>query len=136
MTKKSRMCGTFLFPPSPTIKSLFTCLSKYHITYLKQPIILALQFYRLLLLYNIAFTTLGIFLSLFTVGHLNAAIILWGKLIGFGGALGLYHFSANQSYFYFRNAGYPISAIIWIAFAFDNLCYILLALILIWSHVF
>jgi hypothetical protein len=103
---------------------------------LKQPITLALQFYRLLLLYNIAFTILGVFLGLFAAGHLNAGVFLWGKLIGFAGALGIYHFSANQSYFYFRNAGYHIKNIIWITFALDIIVYILLTLILTWSHLF
>jgi len=103
---------------------------------LKQPVTIALQFYFLLLLYNIAFTILGIFLGFFATGHLNAGILLWGKVTGFAGALGLYHFSANQSYFYFRNAGYHIKNIISIAFALDIIVYILLTLIFTWSHLF
>ncbi|MFD2871658.1 hypothetical protein ACFS5N_04195 [Mucilaginibacter ximonensis] len=103
---------------------------------MKQPINLAIQFYRLILLYNIAFTILGIFLGLFAVGHFNAGILLWGKLVGFGGALALYHYSASRSYFYFRNAGYAIKTIIRTAFAIDILLYILVTLILTWNHLF
>jgi len=106
----------------------------------KQPLILASQYYLLLLLYNIAFTLTGTALVCMSAGHLTGAVFLCGKVLGFAGATGLYHFSAQPSYFYFRNAGYDMKTIIAIAFTIDIIaCFLIIAIVAIllsWIHLF
>ncbi|WP_345101725.1 hypothetical protein [Mucilaginibacter panaciglaebae] len=107
---------------------------------MKQSITLALQLYRLLLLYNIAFTVAGIFFAYMSAGHFDFGVLVYGKIVGFTAALGLYHFSAKQSYFYFRNAGYHLRPIITITFVIDVAVCILpstvILLIQLCSHLF
>lgn len=68
---------------------------------------LIFQYYRLLLVYNIAFSVLTITIVYF-MGSLTSATLFWCKLSGYFAAVSLYHYSAAKSYFYFRNAGLSI----------------------------
>ncbi|NOW95258.1 hypothetical protein [Mucilaginibacter sp. SG564] len=87
---------------------------------MKRLSIITFQFYRLLLLYNIAFTILALFLLLFNAASLNAGIFVFAKVIGFTCAVALhYFFSAKENYFYFRNAGYGMRRMFVSAFAID-----------------
>lgn len=97
-----------------------------HNYYLKRITILTLQFYQLLLLYNIAFTLLTAGIFYLVAGELNAGIFLVAKIIGFIAAIGLHYYSSKQTYFYFRNAGYHILTFFIGAFVFDILVYILI----------
>jgi hypothetical protein len=64
---------------------------------------------------------------LFGAGALTIGNLFYAKLIGFGGAAGLQYYSAKETYFYFRNAGYRIRQVIASAFAID---FILFAIII------
>src|SRR5882724_11179042 len=98
-----------------TIIGRLICLINYHNYHLKRLGIITLQFYRLFLLYNIAFTVLALFLLIFNAGTINpeTAVLLLvpAKFIGFICALALHYFSAKENYFYFRNAGYGMRRI-------------------------
>jgi hypothetical protein len=93
---------------------------------LKRLGILTLQFYQLLLLYNIAFTLLTAGIFYLIADGFNAGIFLIAKIIGFIAAIGLHYYSSKQSYFYFRNAGYRIITLFIGAFTFDMLIYLLI----------
>jgi archaellum biogenesis protein FlaJ (TadC family) len=102
---------------------------------LKHLTILSFQYYRLLLVYNAAFTILVVFLFGFDTHHIDAVIFLFAKLIGFASAAGLYYYMAKESYFYFRNAGYPIWRIIVNAFVIDLLlCILIISFFLLIPH--
>ncbi|MBB6112359.1 hypothetical protein SAMN05421821_118111 [Mucilaginibacter lappiensis] len=97
------------------------------------------QFYRLLLLYNIAFTVLALFLLIFNAGSINAGtvvvLLISAKIIGFISALALHYFSAKENYFYFRNAGYGIKRMFISTFAIDlSICVLLIILSKIILH--
>jgi len=96
---------------------------------LKRLSILIIQFYQLLLLYNIAFTLLAIFILVLETGRLDSGVFLFAKIMGFLSAIGLHYYSSKQSYFYFRNAGYRVITIFIGAFAVDTLIYILIAVL-------
>ena len=91
--------------------------------------ILTLQFYQLLLLYNIAFTLLATFIFWFEARTLNAVIFFPAKVFGLAAALGLHYYSSKQTYFYFRNAGYRMVTLFSGAFAFDILVYLLIVVL-------
>lgn len=105
------------------------CLISCHNYYLKRLGILTIQFYQLLLLYNIAFTLLATFILVMEAGHLDAAVFLFGKVIGFFAAIGLQYYSSKQTYFYFRNAGCNITTLFINAFIIDALIYAILILL-------
>jgi len=50
---------------------------------LKRTAILTFQYYRILLVYNIAFTIVWIAFALYGFGELNLIILLWAKISGF-----------------------------------------------------
>jgi hypothetical protein len=93
---------------------------------LKRSITLTFQYYRIVLLYNIAFTIVWIALALFGFGELNAVVLFWAKVCGFVSAIAIYYYSANQTYFYFRNAGFRMRRILLQAFLMDVLNFIVL----------
>ena len=96
---------------------------------------LVFQYYRLLLVYNIAFSILGIFLtSIFLKSAdtgFNPGYLFYGKLTGYLAAVGLYHYSSSNSYFYFRNAGLSIRRLSVYSFGFDIIISSLLTLVFI-----
>ncbi len=90
---------------------------------------LSLQFYRMLLLFNIACSLLGIALVWYGFGFINSGNVFLAKLLGFTGAVVLYQYNAKETYYYFRNAGCRVRRITVIAFLADFLVYILLVLL-------
>jgi len=94
---------------------------------LKRLTVITLQYYRSLLLYNIAFTLLICLLFGFNAVVTYPAIFLFAKITGVLCAGSLHYYSANETYFYYRNAGFSMRRICLITFAFDLL--ICLALI-------
>ena len=92
---------------------------------MKRTAILTFQYYRILLLYNVAFTILWIGLALYGFGELNAVTLFWAKICGFISAAFLNHYSAKESYFYFRNAGFRMRRVIVSAFFADVLSFII-----------
>jgi len=101
---------------------------------LKRTAILTIQYYRILLVYNVTFTIVWIFLALFGFGELNAVVLFWAKISGFISASVLQGYSAKESYFYFRNAGYRMRRIVLQAFLMDIIsfvfAYLLISLII------
>jgi len=95
---------------------------------LKRTAILTFQYYRILLLYNVAFTILWIGIALYGFGELNAVVLFWAKVSGFVSAAFLNYYSAKESYFYFRNAGYQMRRVILTAFLADSLSFIIVFL--------
>jgi hypothetical protein len=93
---------------------------------LKRLSILSFQFYRLLLVYNLAFTFFILVISFFFFGTINAGTLLFAMLVGYLTATSIHHFSAKETYFYFRNAGYRIGKIIIGGFAIDMVIYFVL----------
>jgi len=89
---------------------------------------LVLQYYRLLLVYNIAFSILGLFLIWFNTG-LSPVYLFYGKLVGYLSAVGLYHYSSAKSYFYFRNAGLSIRRLSFYSLGLDIIISFLLTLL-------
>lgn len=112
----------------------------YHNYHLKRFGILTFQYYRLLLLYNIAFTILAMSLIVFNSATtkavtINAETFLFAKVTGFICAASLHYFSAKENYFYFRNAGYGMRRVIINAFAIDlSICILLITLSKIILH--
>jgi hypothetical protein len=96
---------------------------------LKRTAILTFQYYRILLLYNIAFTIVWIAFALYGFGELNAVALFWAKLSGFASAAALNYYMDKQSYFYFRNAGYRMRRVIITAFLADALSFIVIFLL-------
>jgi len=89
--------------------------------------ILTIQFYWLLLTYNIAFTIVASVLMGVSGIKINAASFLIAKLMGFACAIGLHYFNSQNEYFYFRNTGYGMRRIILSALVTDGLIYLILA---------
>ncbi|RYU92466.1 hypothetical protein EWM62_03250 [Mucilaginibacter terrigena] len=97
---------------------------------------LTLQYYRSLLLYNITFTILCVFLIGLGVGT-NPAGFFFSKLIGFAAAAGLHYFSSAKTYFYYRNAGLTIRRLYVYAYLIDVAVFILSTIIfIICRHLF
>jgi hypothetical protein len=102
---------------------------------LKRLGIITFQFYKLLLLYNIAFTVLALFLLVFNGAPLSATTFVSAKVIGFLSAVALHNFSSKENYFYFRNAGYGMRRMFISAFAIDiSVCILLIILSKIILH--
>lgn len=101
---------------------------------------LTLQYYRLLLVYNIAFSVLGILIAWFFLKSADAGFspvyLFYGKLIGYLAAVALYHYSSAQSYFYFRNAGLSIRRLSIYSFVVDLIVAFLMTLFFtLFTHV-
>lgn len=79
---------------------------------------LTLQYYRTLLIYNITFTILCIFLIGLSSGA-NLVSLFFAKLTGFTGAVALHYYSAVKTYFYYRNAGLSIRRLYSYAYIID-----------------
>ncbi|WP_295672565.1 hypothetical protein [uncultured Mucilaginibacter sp.] len=79
----------------------------------------------MLLLFNIACTLLAIAVVWYGFGHIDAFILFIAKTLGFIGAVMLHRYSAKETYYYFRNAGYRMRSVILTAFLADTLLYIL-----------
>jgi hypothetical protein len=88
---------------------------------LKRLSVLTIQFYKVLLLYNIAFTIVAQVLVLSGGIKIGALSFLVAKLMGFAFAVGLHYFISKDEYFYFRNAGYSMRWIILSAATVDVL---------------
>jgi hypothetical protein len=93
---------------------------------LKRLSILTFQFYRLLLLYNIACTIIGLVLVRIGGMPINTVSFFPAKLIGFAGAIGLHYYNSKNNYYYFRNTGLSMRWIFLSAFVTDILVYFLL----------
>jgi len=104
----------------------FKGLSQLH---LKTLTLLSLQFYQILLLFNIACTLLSIAVFWYGFGHIDAGIFFLAKIFGFPGAVLLHQYSAKETYFYFRNAGFRMRRVIGIAFIIDLLAYLTIFLL-------
>jgi len=78
----------------------------------------------MLLLLNIACTLLAIAVVWYGFGHIDAFIIFIAKILGFAGAVALHQYSAKETYYYFRNAGYRMRRMIGATFIADLLVYI------------
>jgi membrane-associated HD superfamily phosphohydrolase len=112
-----------------TIIGKLICLINCHNYQLKRLGILTLQYYRLLVLYNVAFTILALLLLVFNAATVNTPIFLFAKIIGFISAVSLHHFSVKENYFYFRNTGFGMKRMIINAFIIDTaLCVLLIIL--------
>jgi hypothetical protein len=97
---------------------------------------LTLQYYRTLLVYNITFTFLCLFLVGFSTGN-NIVSMFFSKLIGFCAAVGLHYFSSAKTYFYYRNAGLYIRRLYFYAYVVDLTIFIASTLLfLICRHLF
>ena len=83
----------------------------------------------MLLLYNLAFTLVAIFMCLAGGEHLNAGVFLFAKIVGLLSALGLHYYSSSQSYFYFRNAGYRMFSLFIGVAGLDILVYLLIIIL-------
>ena len=93
---------------------------------LKRLTILSFQYYKLLLLYNAAFTFTILFILTFPEFRVSTGIVLFAKIIAFPLAAALYYHMAKQSYLYFKNAGYGMLRMHLNAFVIDILVYALL----------
>ena len=112
-----------------TIIARLICLINCHNYQLKRLGILTLQYYRLLLLYNIAFTILALLILIFDKAAINTQIFLFAKVIGFIAAVSLHHFSAKENYFYFRNTGFGMKRMVINAFVIDiTICALLITI--------
>ena len=60
-------------------------------------------------------------------GELNAVVLCWAKISGFVSAAFIHYYSAKESYFYYRNAGFRMRRVIIAAFLAD-----VLSLMMIW----
>lgn len=85
---------------------------------MKRLIALTLQYYRTLLVYNITFTFLCLFLIGFSAGN-NLVSLFFSKLIGFVAAVGLHYYASAKTYFYYRNAGLYIRRLYCYAYLID-----------------
>ncbi|MBB3056015.1 hypothetical protein [Mucilaginibacter gotjawali] len=81
------------------------------------------QFYKILLLFNIACTLLAIAVVWYGFGHIDAFILFIAKIFGFAGAVMLHQYSAKETYYYFRNAGYRMRSVVLMALLADALLY-------------
>nr|WP_067053923.1 hypothetical protein [Mucilaginibacter sp. L294] len=90
---------------------------------------LTLQYYRTLLIYNITFTILCVFLIGFS-GAGNPVTLFFAKFAGFAGAVGLHYFSSAKTYFYYRNAGMAIRRLYVYAFTIDVIVFILITMLI------
>lgn len=86
---------------------------------MKRFITISLQYYRLLLIYNIGFSFFLAVIFYFYLGYLNAALFLFIKTFAFAMAVLIHCYSESACYFYFRNAGYRIAKVLAAAFALD-----------------
>lgn len=90
--------------------------------------ILIRQFYKPLLLFNIAFSVIGLIViiknGLGTIG--NTFLI---KVVGYGCSALYQYYLSNKSYYYFRNAGYSVKRMYAYTFSVDFVAYIILILI-------
>ncbi|MGZ4001597.1 MAG: hypothetical protein ACXVIY_13240 [Mucilaginibacter sp.] len=93
---------------------------------MKRLSILTFQFYRLLLLYNIACTIIGWVLMRAGGLPLTTVSLLFAKLIGFAGAIGLHYYNSKNTYYYFRNAGLSMRWIFVSTLGADILVYFVL----------
>ncbi|MDB5117344.1 MAG: hypothetical protein JWQ79_2836 [Mucilaginibacter sp.] len=122
-----------------TIMYSLICLIDCHNYRLKRLGILTLQYYRSLLLYNIAFSLIAVVFFFFAAMPINAHNFFVAKIIGVVCAMGLHNFSSKESYFYFRNAGYSMRKILVNALILDTLIYLALVTLLtaipqLWAH--
>jgi len=120
------------------IVSLF-CFNNYRNYNLKRLGLLSIQFYRILLLYNLASTITVLFCMTLYAIPIATGSFLFAKVVGFLSAVALHNYSHKQSYFYFRNAGYHMRQVIATTFAVDVLVYLIITLLgslifLIWHH--
>lgn len=95
---------------------------------MKRTAILTFQYYRILLLYNIAFTIVWLAFALYGFGEMNMVVVFWAKVSGFVSAAFLNYYSAKESYFYFRNAGYRMRRVIITTFLGELLSFIIIFL--------
>ncbi|MGF7080606.1 hypothetical protein [Mucilaginibacter sp. UYCu711] len=95
---------------------------------MKRLITISLHYYKLLWVYNLAFTLLATIIVWGYIGVLNAATFFIAKVIGFTSAMGLYYYSSSKSYFYFMNAGYRMRTIFINAAIIDACIYLLIVL--------
>jgi hypothetical protein len=76
-----------------------------------------------------AFTIVWIAFALYGFGELNAVTLFWTKVSGFVSAAFIHYYSAKESYFYFRNAGYRMRRVIITSLVADALSFIAIFLL-------
>jgi len=103
---------------------------------MKRLITITLQYYRTLLVYNITFTFLCVFLVGISTGN-NIISLFFSKIIGFAAAVGLHYYSSSKTYFYYRNAGLYIRGLYCYAYLIDLAVFVTLTLtVWICRHLF
>jgi hypothetical protein len=68
---------------------------------------------------------LGIAVVWYGFGYIDAFIVFIAKILGFAGAVALHWYSAKETCYYFRNAGYRMRSVILTGFLADITLYIL-----------
>jgi hypothetical protein len=103
---------------------------------MKRITILTIQYYRSLLLYNIAFT----FLCMCLLGFSRVSdpiAFFFAKLIGFTSAVALHYYSSANTLLYYRNAGLAIRSLYVYTYAVDVFVFfVLTTLFTLCRHLF
>jgi hypothetical protein len=87
--------------------------------------ILLFQFYRPQFLWNVVFSAAGLYDLYFNgIGQLVGSFLI--KFMGYVSCVGLEYYFSNQTYFYYRNAGYSVRRLYGYSFALDFSIYLLL----------
>ena len=76
-----------------------------------------------------AFTIVWLAFAFYGFGEMNAVTLFWSKVMGLVSAVALNYYSAKQSYFYFRNAGYRMRRVIITTFLAELLTFIIVFLL-------
>ncbi len=92
---------------------------------MKKLLCLALQYYRILLLYNVLFTVVWLVFAWYGFGKLNIVVWFWAAVCGFWSAVLLHYYTASNTYFYFRNAGVRMRRVILLTFLVDLLIFLI-----------
>ncbi|MES2375843.1 MAG: hypothetical protein V4553_04665 [Bacteroidota bacterium] len=95
---------------------------------MKRLVTISLHYYKLLWVYNLAFTLLATIIVWGYIGVLNAASFFIAKAIGYLSSMALHYYSSSKSYFYFMNAGYKMRWIFVNAAIIDVFIYLLIVL--------
>ncbi len=82
------------------------------------------QFYKPLFFWNLLFSGAAfIGITLYDAGFLGVSFII--KALGYASSIWFQYYFSNQTYYYFRNAGYLIRKLYAYVFLFDILVYLI-----------
>lgn len=70
---------------------------------------------------------LWLIIALFGFRELNAVVWFWAMASAFWSAMAIHYYSAKNTYFYFRNAGYRMRKVIGLTFLADVLIFSIIA---------